>query len=100
MSTSGNIKWNDSLSAQIGALRLVRARGGGCPARFQRDDTLIGLVAVEHHLDPMLLKAVVWRESRFDPQKYGTAGERGLMQVSQSAANEWARENKIDNFQG
>jgi len=44
------------------------------------------------------VKAVVWRESRFDPQKYGTAGERGLMQVSQKAANEWARENRIDNF--
>jgi len=69
------------------------------PARFQQYDTLIGLVAVEHHLDPMLLKTVVWRESRFDPQKYGTAGERGLMQVSEKAAKEWARENKIDNFQ-
>jgi soluble lytic murein transglycosylase len=69
------------------------------PARFQQYDGLIGLVAAEHHLDPMLLKAVVWRESRFDPQKYGTAGERGLMQVSEKAAKEWARENKIDNFQ-
>ena len=46
----------------------------------------------------MLIKAVVWRESRFDPQKYGTSGERGLMQVSGRAAAEWARENKIDNF--
>jgi soluble lytic murein transglycosylase len=44
------------------------------------------------------VKAVVWRESRFDPQKYGSARERGLMQVSEKAANEWARENKIDNF--
>ena len=69
------------------------------PARFQQYDSLIGSVAAEHNLDPMLLKAVVWRESRFDPQKYGTAGERGLMQVSEKAAKEWARENKIDNFQ-
>ena len=53
---------------------------------------------MEHHLDPMLVKAVVWRESRFDPKKHGAAGERGLMQVSEKAANEWARENKIDNF--
>jgi len=68
------------------------------PARFQKYDKLIGPVAAAHHLDPMLVKAVVWRESRFDPQKYGTAGERGLMQVSEKAANEWARENKIDNF--
>src|SRR3989440_9158709 len=45
-----------------------------------------------HQLDPMLVKAVVWRESRFDRLKYGMAGERGLMQVSERAANEWARE--------
>ena len=69
------------------------------PARFQQYDKLIAAVAAQYHLDPMLVKAVVWRESRFDPQKYGTAGERGLMQVSEKAANEWARENKIDNFQ-
>jgi len=68
------------------------------PARFQRYDELIRSVAIAHHLDPMLVKAVVWRESRFDPKKYGGAGERGLMQVSEKAANEWARENKIDNF--
>ncbi|MDB6147833.1 MAG: soluble lytic murein transglycosylase [Spartobacteria bacterium] len=68
------------------------------PARFQQYDRLIKAVAHEHHLDPMLIKAVVWRESRFDPQKYGTAGERGLMQVTEKAANEWAHENKIDNF--
>jgi soluble lytic murein transglycosylase len=68
------------------------------PARFKQYDRLIRSVAVEHHLDPMLVKAVVWRESRFDPKKHGAAGERGLMQVSEKAANEWARENKIDNF--
>jgi soluble lytic murein transglycosylase len=68
------------------------------PARFQQYDRLIRSTAVEHQLDPMLVKAVVWRESRFDPQKFGNAGERGLMQVSEKAANEWARENRIVDF--
>ena len=68
------------------------------PARFQQHDALIRTVAAEHHLDPMLVKAVVWRESRFDAQKFGTAGERGLMQVSEKAAQEWARETKAENF--
>ena len=68
------------------------------PARFQQYDGMIQSVATAHRLDPMLVKAVIWRESRFDPQKYGSVGERGLMQVSKKAANEWARENKIDNF--
>jgi soluble lytic murein transglycosylase len=69
------------------------------PARFQRYDQLIRSVATTHHLDPMLVKAVVWRESRFDTRKYGGAGERGLMQVSEKAAREWAREKKIADFQ-
>jgi soluble lytic murein transglycosylase len=68
------------------------------PARFQQYDKLIVSIATHQHLDPMLVKAVVWRESRFDPQKYGTAGERGLMQVSAKAADEWARENRVENF--
>jgi soluble lytic murein transglycosylase len=68
------------------------------PARFQQHDTLIRAVAAEHQLDPMLVKAVVWRESRFDAQKFGTAGERGLMQVSEKAAQEWAKENRVENF--
>ena len=68
------------------------------PARFRQFDKMIKSIAAEHQLDPMLVKAVVWRESRFDPMKYGSAGERGLMQVSERAANEWARENKVENF--
>ena len=68
------------------------------PARLHRYDRLIRSVAFEHHLDPMLVKAVVWRESRFDSKKHGSHRERGLMQVSERAANEWARENKIAGF--
>ena len=69
------------------------------PARFHQYDTLIASVASSHELDPMLVKAVVWRESRFDPKKLGGAGERGLMQVSEIAARDWAMETKVENFQ-
>lgn len=68
------------------------------PARFQQYDGLIRSIAAERNLDPMLVKAVVWRESRFDAQKYGSAGERGLMQVTGIAAQDWARDNRVDNF--
>jgi len=68
------------------------------PARFHQFDNLIRTVAAEHELDPMLVKAVIWRESRFDPRKIGSAGERGLMQVSERAAREWARETQVVNF--
>ena len=68
------------------------------PARFQQYDQLIHAVSAANELDPMLVKAVVWRESRFDPQKLGGAGERGLMQVSEIAAREWAEEHQMENF--
>ncbi len=69
------------------------------PARFQQHDALIREVAANNGVDPMLVKAVIWRESRFDARKFGSAGERGLMQVSEGAAREWAKENKVENFQ-
>ena len=68
------------------------------PARFGQHDELIRTVAAQHGVDPMLVKAVVWQESRFDPQKYGNAGERGLMQVTEGAASEWAKETRVENF--
>jgi soluble lytic murein transglycosylase len=69
------------------------------PLRFRQYDGMIRSIATSQQVEPTLVKALIWRESRFDPKKYGSAGERGLMQVSEKAANEWARENKVDNFQ-
>lgn len=68
------------------------------PARFQQHDALIRDVAAQHRVDPMLVKAVVWRESRFQTQKFGGAGERGLMQVTEPAAREWVEENRVRTF--
>jgi soluble lytic murein transglycosylase len=67
--------------------------------RVLQYDQLIRATATANQLDPMLVKAVVWRESRFDPRKLGAARERGLMQVSEIAAQEWAKENHRENFQ-
>ncbi len=69
------------------------------PQRFQQHDALIREVAAKHQVDPMLVKAIVWRESRFDPLKFGGAGERGLMQITEPAAREWAKESRVENFQ-
>ena len=49
--------------------------------RFADYDLLIADTARKHDIDPMLVKAVIWRESGFHPDKMGTRGERGLMQV-------------------
>src|SRR5208337_3597442 len=57
---------------------------------YRRYDTLIIKVAGEYDLDPRLIKALVWRESRFQADMVGRNGERGLMQVSEVAARDWA----------
>lgn len=49
------------------------------------------LAAARHYgVDPALIKAVVWRESSFNPKVRGGAGEIGLMQIGKLAAQEWA----------
>ena len=57
---------------------------------YRRFDSLIVKVGREYDLDPRLIKAVVWRESRFQTDMIGRNGERGLMQVSEFAARDWA----------
>jgi len=66
--------------------------------RFSSYDALIADAARKHRLDPLLVKAMVWRESAFDPSKIGTSGERGLMQVGEAAAQDWAKAEKIETF--
>ncbi|MEI8233707.1 MAG: transglycosylase SLT domain-containing protein [Verrucomicrobiota bacterium] len=67
--------------------------------RFQRYDAMIADAAAKNGVDPLLLKALVWRESEFHPHKTGASGERGLMQVSQAAAGDWVRAHKAETFQ-
>ncbi len=66
--------------------------------RFWRYDQDIREVAAKHGVDPLLVKAVIWRESRFHPEKVGGAGERGLMQVTEGAAQDWAKAEKVETF--
>jgi soluble lytic murein transglycosylase len=65
---------------------------------YRRFDALIVRVAHEYNLDPRLVKAVVWRESRFQADMKGRNGERGLMQVSEVAARDWATAKGLSNF--
>jgi len=55
-----------------------------------RYDALILSAAAENGCDPSLIKAMVWRESKFDPNARGKDGEIGLMQVMPVVAAEWA----------
>jgi len=66
--------------------------------RFHQYDALIDTLAHKHGIDPLLIKAVIWRESSFDTKKVGKDGERGLMQMMPGAANDWVKAKKIETF--
>lgn len=68
-------------------------------SRERHFDNLILSAALEYEVDPALVKAVVWRESRFNANAKGRVGELGLMQLRQAAASEWAAAEKIPNFE-
>ena len=57
-------------------------------------DTTIARKAAEYDLEPELLKAVIWRESRFRKEQIGSKGELGLMQLMRPAIEDWAKRKK------
>ncbi|MEI6083118.1 MAG: lytic transglycosylase domain-containing protein [Verrucomicrobiota bacterium] len=59
--------------------------------REQRYNRIIEEVATANSVDKFLIKAVIRRESEFDPDVLGRAGEIGLMQVTEGAGRDWAR---------
>jgi soluble lytic murein transglycosylase len=91
------VKWRLVL-----VLLLLLAGAGGYWWWYQwRDhsqDVPILAAARRYGVEPALVKAVVWRESRFSPGKRGRAGEYGLMQIRPAAASEWARAERIVGF--
>jgi soluble lytic murein transglycosylase len=50
-------------------------------------------------VDPLLIRAVVWRESGFNPDARGQKGEFGLMQIQDVAAREWADAERLRAFE-
>ncbi len=67
-------------------------------ARFSRYDSLIAQAGARHSVNPSLVKAVIWRETRFQPQMQGSHGERGLMQITEVAAADWVKAEKVETF--
>lgn len=67
--------------------------------REHRQDKVILAASKRYDVDPALVKAVVWRETKFNPVARGRAGEIGLMQIMESAALDWASAEKIDPFE-
>ena len=66
--------------------------------RDHSQDAVILAAARRYDVEPALVKAIVWRESRFNAQARGHAGEIGLMQIREAAAKEWAGAEHITPF--
>jgi len=72
----------------------------GCVAAFlsgDEHDAVIDEAAEQAHVDPRLLKAIVWHESRFDATKYHEGGY-GLMQIGPGTGIEWAATHGLESF--
>jgi len=54
--------------------------------------------AKERSLDPALIAAVIYEESRFESDRESNKGAKGLMQIKQDTGADLARGQKIQNF--
>ena len=77
---------------------LITLREGWQVWRENSQDEHILAAAQRYGVDPALVKAVVWRESRFNPKARGQVGEVGLMQIGELAAQEWAEAERLHFF--
>ena len=64
--------------------------------RDNRFDAIIHEIAISHRVDPFLIKAMIWHESRFNPRAQGKAGEIGLMQIKMDVVRDWARARSVN----
>jgi len=66
--------------------------------RDRRFDRQVRVAAHRYGVDPALIKAVIWKESTFNPSARGRVGEVGLMQLREAAAGEWSTAEGVGGF--
>lgn len=66
--------------------------------REHSHDGVILAAAAKHGVHPALVKAVVWRESWFNPRAKGRSGEVGLMQIMAATGSDWAKAERVRVF--
>lgn len=96
---SGNFKrWRRWIFLAVFLSGLLALYDAWHSHREHGQDQVILAAAARYGVDAALIKAVVWRESWFDPRAVGRAGELGLMQVTEPAAREWVAAERIAVF--
>lgn len=81
--------------AVVTCLVLIGLAGAVALRRKHVLDELILSEAAAHKVPPALLASVIWRESKFNPRALGAAQEMGLMQITDGAVRDWARDHKV-----
>jgi soluble lytic murein transglycosylase len=93
------VKLRQLRSRLILLLLLALLGYGWWQSRLDRSQNrVIRAAAGRYGVEPALVKAVVWRESRFHSDTRGRAGEIGLMQLREEAAQEWADSEHLAGF--
>lgn len=84
----------------LGAMGIIAVGGylWFVAAQARKFEPEVKLAAQRYGVDPLLVKAVIWQETRFLPNRRGRAGEIGLMQIQEAAALDWAGAEHIQNF--
>ena len=89
------LRWIGLLLLLVGAVAYWWREG-----QLERSqDGAIRAAAQQYGVESALVKAVVWRESKFDTRARGRAGEIGLMQLREEAAREWADAERVGGFE-
>ena len=92
------LKWRWRLVVAVVCLTAITDYSCRWARRESSQDKVILAVAPRYGVDPALVKAVIWRESRFDPDARGRSGEIGLMQVMKGTGEDWAKAEKIKTY--
>lgn len=98
------MRWRRQIPWIFALLLLVACGAAGIwwwhQGRQERSqDGPIRTAAKRYGVDPALVKAIVWRESRFNPKARGRSQEIGLMQLREEAAQEWADAEELYTFE-
>jgi soluble lytic murein transglycosylase len=79
------------LAGVVASIAVWALRRHEATQRSHAFDRIIRDAAQRHRVPPLLVKAVIWKESRFHPLAVGSKGEVGLMQITDAAVTEWHR---------
>ncbi len=86
------------LTLVIASWVFIESQNSWRPQSTPEIDGWIDEASNRYEVDPLLVKAVIWKESGFNKQARGSVGEVGLMQILELAAEDWAKAEKIQGF--